>query len=124
MFPFEKLTVWERGLDLADAVYDATQTFPNDELYGLTSQVRRSANSVPANIAEGACRDSAKEQVRYVEIAFGSLMETVSHLRLAVRRRFITQQTHDSLYAEAESLGKMLSNFRKHLLTKPNRPRR
>ena len=119
MFPFEKLVVWERGLDLADAVYDACLGFPDDEKYGLSSQLKRAANSVPANIAEGSCRDSAKERVRYTEIAFGSLMEVVSHLRLAVRRRFIDQATHDRLYADAESLGKMLSNYRRHHQTRP-----
>jgi len=86
MFKFEKLDVWQESINLADDVYGITQSFPADERFGLTSQMRRSAVSVSANIAEGSGRGTNRDFVRFVEIAFGSLMETISHLTVAKRQ--------------------------------------
>lgn len=112
MFPFEKLEVWHDAIAYADTVYTAAEEFPTDERFELKSQLRRSCNSVAANLAEGSCRDSDREKLRYVEIAFGSLMETVSHLRLAHVRCYITEQTYKRLYQDSERLGKRLSSLR------------
>ena len=77
------LKVWSEALDLTEVVYRFTSTFPRDEQYGLTSQLRRAAVSVPANIAEGCCRDGVLEFARFLGIAMGSASELESHILLA-----------------------------------------
>ncbi|MFH1920597.1 MAG: four helix bundle protein [Planctomycetota bacterium] len=80
MFRFEKLEVWRKAVDFADVVYAVTRTFPNDERFGLTGQMRRAAVSISSNLAEGSGRSSNKDFVQSVEIAYGSLMEVVSQM--------------------------------------------
>jgi four helix bundle protein len=82
---YRDLTVWQRGMDIALQVYQATKDFPPDERFGLTSQLRRAAASVPANIPEGHARSSTKDYLRYVAIAIGSLAETATFIELAGR---------------------------------------
>ncbi len=82
---YRDLAVWQRGMDIALAVYEVTKSFPADERFGLTSQLRRAAVSVPANIAEGHARSSTKDYLRYVAIAIGSLAETATFTELAGR---------------------------------------
>lgn len=74
-FSFEKLEVWQMARKLAVRIYKQTQSFPNEEKYGLTSQIRRSALSIGSNIAEGSTRASAKDQAHFTTVAYGSLME-------------------------------------------------
>ena len=93
----------------ANKVYEATKPFPTKEQFGLTSQIRRSAVSISANIAEGSSRNSDKEFSRYVEIAYGSLCETVSHLFIAKSQCFISAEDYGRLYKESEELGRMLT---------------
>jgi len=115
MFNFEKLDVWNTAIEFADHVYRITKPFPNDERFGLTSQMRRSAVSVSANIAEGSGRSSKKDFSRFIEIAFGSLMATISHLTIAKRQGFVSQDNYQQLYMQAESIGRMLSGLRRSL---------
>ncbi|NNJ24979.1 four helix bundle protein [Alienimonas chondri] len=115
MFGFEKLTVWRKAVDWADAVYDATAGFPADERFGLTNQMRRASVSVSSNIAEGSGRGSSKDFIRFIGIAYGSLMEVASQLHIARRRGFLTEERFESLYAEAEELARMLSGLRRSL---------
>ncbi len=82
---FEDLRVWQSGMDLAESVYRLTASFPSDERFGMTSQLRRCAASVPANIAEGWGRASRKDYTRLLRIARGSLYETKTHLLLSQR---------------------------------------
>ena len=91
MFRFEKLDVWQLAIEFSDQIYIATREFPADERFGLTNQLRRAAVSIAANIAEGSGRSSDRDFVRFIEIAYGSLMETVSHLRIAERQKFLSQ---------------------------------
>ena len=116
MFRFEKLEVWQRAIAFADRVYEVTQTFPGDERFGLTSQMRRAAVSISSNIAEGSGRSSDKDFAHFVEIAYGSLMEAVSQGQIAVRRSFLTTAHHDELHLHAEELARMLSGLRNSLL--------
>ena len=74
-FRFQKLVVWQKAIDFADHIYDATVPFPSEERFGLTNQMRRAAVSISSNIAEGSGRSSDNEFRRFVEIAYGSLME-------------------------------------------------
>lgn len=115
MFGFERLQIWQRSIDFADRLYDVTDAFPNSELFGLTSQLRRAGVSVAGNIAEGWGRGSTREFIRHVEIAYASLMEIVSHLTIAKRRRYVSDHVFDAAYAEAEEISRMLSGFRTSL---------
>src|SRR6185503_19263121 len=84
-----ELVVWQEAIKLAVMVYKETARFPREELYGLTAQVRKSAASVPANIAEGAARNSTRELVQFLGYASGSRAETDSHLEVASRLGFL-----------------------------------
>lgn len=115
MFNFEKLDVWNAAIEYADEVYQVTKPFPADERFGLTSQLRRSAVSVSANIAEGSGRSSKKDFSRFIEIAFGSLMESISHLTVAKRQGYVETDNYQLLYDHAERVGRMLSGLRRSL---------
>ncbi len=82
-YHFEKLEVWQRGRQLIKNVYQISRKFPDDEKYGMTQQIRRACISINCNLAEGTSRQTGKEQARFSEIAFGSLMEVLNLLILA-----------------------------------------
>ena len=97
MHHFRKLHVYQRGLELTREVYILTATFPSDELYGLTSQIRRASYSIPMNIAEGAGRKTSKDFSRFLDTAIGSGYECLSCLDIARRNDVIDQVTFDRL---------------------------
>lgn len=115
MFGFEKLDVWQLAVQFADQIYDVTAQFPSDERFGLTNQLRRAGVSISANVAEGSGRGSPKDFARFIEIAYGSLMEIVSHIRIAKNRKFLSDADHQILYQTAEKLAKMLSGLKSSL---------
>ena len=115
MFRFEKLDVWQKAVDYADLIYRITQSFPVEERFGLTSQLRRSAVSVSSNIAEGSSRASKTDLTRFIEIAYGSLLESISELEIAKRQKFLDEEMFEAAYKKAEDLAKMLSGFRRAL---------
>jgi four helix bundle protein len=92
MRDFRKVEAWQLADDLAVAVYEATKGFPKEEVYGITSQMRRSVTSVAANIAEGASRESEKDYAHFLQIARGSLAETQYFLHLARRLGYLDQE--------------------------------
>ena len=92
MFNFEKLDVWQKAITLADVIYNDTRSFPADERFGLTNQMRRSVVSVSSNIAEGLSRSSKSDFGRFVEIATGSVFELVSQGFVARRQHFLTKK--------------------------------
>ena len=112
MFNLEKLTVWQKAIDYAEHVYDVTGAFPDRERFGLTNQLRRAAVSVSSNIAEGSSRSSSADYSRFLEIAYGSLMETVSQMFVARRRQFIDEDAFLRIYGDADELARMLSGLR------------
>ena len=118
MFNFEKLDVWQRAIDFADVVYSSTQTFPPEERFGLTIQMRRAAVSISSNIAEGTSRMSQSDFKRFVEIATGSVFEVISQAFIAQRQGLISNGTFDALYSSASEVGRMLSGLRKSLSAK------
>jgi len=95
-------------MDLAASVYRLTRSWPNDERYGLTSQARRAAVSVPANIAEGYGRENRGSYLQFLRVAQGSLKELETHLLIAERIELVTSEDIDPLLAKAESVGKLL----------------
>ena len=90
---FKDLDVWQLSMKLAEACYVATREFPKDELYGMTSQIRRSAASIPANIAEGYGRDQTGGFIQFLRVAQGSARELETHLLLAERIKLLTSET-------------------------------
>ena len=103
---YKELDVWNAGLDFVVHVYQVTGKFPKEEAYGLTSQIRRAAVSIPSNIAEGAARKSDKEFVQFLHISLGSLAEAETQLIIAARLKFLQQQ--DTLFHEIRMLRIML----------------
>jgi len=97
MRDYTRIDAWKLSDDLTVAVYGVTRSFPKDELYGLTSQVRRAAYSVPANIAEGSARGSNKDYLRFLHIARGSLSEAQYFLHLAHRLEYVSDSDYDGL---------------------------
>ncbi|HVV73370.1 MAG TPA: four helix bundle protein, partial [Verrucomicrobiae bacterium] len=93
MRDYTKIAAWKASDDLTVAIYEKTKDFPREELYGLTSQIRRASLSVPANIAEGASRNSRKDYLHFLYIARGSLSETHYFIHLAHRLRYLTADT-------------------------------
>ncbi|MCP4510089.1 MAG: four helix bundle protein [Fuerstiella sp.] len=117
MFRFEKPDVWHRAIEFADVVYLATRMFPDDERFRLTGQIRRASASVSSNIAEGCGRISDKGFARFIEIAYGSLMEVTSQAEIAHRHSFRSVEDRNRLKEEAEQLSRMLSGLRIKLLS-------
>lgn len=114
-YPFEKLQVWHLAIDLSVLIYKTTKDFPSEEKFGLTSQVRRSVNSVSANLAEGSARFSNKEKARYFEIAYGSLLETASHLYLAMKLDFLAEESLNNTRPKIEELSNKINALYKRL---------
>jgi four helix bundle protein len=112
---YRQLEVWQLAMDLAEKCYQATKCFPREELFGLTSQIRRAGVSIPANIAEGQGRSHTKEFLKHLSIARGSLMELETHLTLGQRLGFLPQAKLDDLLALASRISRMLSGLRKAL---------
>jgi len=120
MFRFEKFEVWQGAISFADNIYAATRDYPRNEQFGLTSQMRRAAVSVSSNIAEGSSRSSDKEFARFVEVAYGSLMEVVSQCFVSSRQSLIDQPQFKGIYSEAEQIAGKLSALR-NTLTKSSK---
>jgi four helix bundle protein len=120
MFNFEKLEVWQKAIDFADLIYIGTQAFPTEERFGLTNQLRRAADSISSNIAEGSSRYSKNDFARFAEIAAGSVFEAVSQAFVARRQSFLSDDQLRKIYTGAEELSRMLGGLRKSLLSTLN----
>jgi len=105
---YRDLEVWQRGMDLTEHLYAATQSFPDEERFGLTAQLRRAAISVPSNVAEGWGRAATKDYVRFLRIARGSLAEMETQLAIAHRLGYLREQELIDLLKETTIEGKML----------------
>ncbi|MGH3089456.1 MAG: four helix bundle protein [Rubrobacteraceae bacterium] len=111
MRDFRELKVWHKGHRLTLEVYKATAGFPREERYGLTSQIRRSASSIPANMAEGCGRSGDAELARFMLIAMGSASELEYHLLLAYDLGFLEEESHKELSEKTKEIKRMLSKF-------------
>ena len=118
MRPHEKLDVWRKAIDFVVTVYKVTETFPKEERFGLTAQLRRAVVSVPANIAEGAARTSNKEFEYFLSNAQGSASEVETELLIAHRLNYLTEANYLSLRATQDDLGKMLNGLTRHVRNK------
>lgn len=115
---YEELKVWQKAMDLVDAIYDVVELFPRKEQYRLTDQLCRAAISIPSNIAEGSSRKSTKEFIRFLNISHGSLAEVGTQLRIAERRSYINSERLAELVRNIEELCKMLHGLQSALITK------
>jgi len=107
------LEIWKEGIKLVTKIYKLTKDFPNEELYGLTSQMRRAAVSYPSNISEGAARDSVAEYIRYIYISLGSLSELETQLIISRNLGFASDI--DNLLLDIKTLNSRTHSFVKYL---------
>jgi len=105
------LIAWQKAMLLVTDVYGLTKTFPREEMYGLTAQIRRAAASVPANIAEGQGRRYGREFHQFLGNARGSLMELDTHLELALRVGYLNENQHVAIQAKLDEVGRILNGL-------------
>jgi four helix bundle protein len=117
-FNFEKLIVWQKAVDLSEVVHLATRGFPKEEIYILSSQMKRAADSVALNIAEGSTGQSIPEFKRFLSYALRSNIELVSCLYLAKRRKYLTDIDFDRIYKMCEEISVMINALKKSLIIK------
>ncbi len=115
---YQDLIVWQKAMDLVEATYTATRPFPREELYGLTSQLRRAAVSIPSNIAEGHGRQSTREYVQHLSIARGSLNELETQVLLARRLDYLNESQLTHIMSVAAEVGRLLSGLTNSLTAK------
>lgn len=115
---YRELKVWQKAHELTLAVYKATTKFPREEIYGLTSQIRRASSSIPANLAEGCGRNGDTEFARFCRIAFGSASEVHYHLLLARDLQFLKPEEHHNLTSKTDETQRMLEGLLNRLKAK------
>ena len=113
---FREYDVWIDAMEAVENVYKITDRFPSDERFSLTSQITRSAVSIPSNIAEGASRTSEKDFARFLEYSLGSSFELETQLRIAYRRKYVVQSEFETLLLNIISLQKRIFALRKKVL--------
>ena len=116
---YQDLEVWKKSIELAEMVYRLSTKFPKDEKFGMTSQVRRAAASVAANIAEGAEREGTREFLQFLGIASGSLAETETFLILAERLGLVLEQDSNPVLEQSATVGRMLNGLKRSLRSRP-----
>jgi len=112
---YKELNIWKKGIEIAERVYVITENFPQTELYGLTSQMQRSAISIPSNIAEGFARGHTAEYKQFLRIALGSCAELDTQLIIAHRRNYTTQAKVMNLQEDLDHECRMIMNLIKSL---------
>ena len=110
-YSFQKLKVWQEAKRLVVDVYHLLDSFPKFEKYALCDQIRRAIVSVPSNIAEGSARRSLKEQIHFLEIAYGSLMETYNQLLMAIDLAYISKESVEEIKSSIDSVAKMINGL-------------
>jgi four helix bundle protein len=123
MQDFRKLLVWQKAHELTLRIYAQTQNFPKEEMYTLTSQLRRSSSSIAANICEGCGRSTDADSNRYLQMAFGSACETEYHLILALDLGYLPHKDHQNTQTLLEELKRMLSALQKKLKADSREPK-
>ena len=109
--PYQKLIIWQKAMNVAETSYSLAKLLPVTERYGLVSQIRRAAASVPANIAEGSQRGTNKDFAQFISIAKGSLAELETHVFLSKRIGYLHEEQIEKIFVETNELSKMLRSF-------------
>jgi four helix bundle protein len=112
---FKNLDAWQQGMNLVEHCYRLTANFPREELYGLTSQLRRAAVSIPSNVAEGCCRRNTKVYAHHTAISLGSHAELETCIELAVRLGFLPAKERAAFEQRLDSVGRLLSGLHRSL---------
>ena len=112
---FRKLKIYRRAIEFALEIYKMSKTFPKEEIYGLTSQIRRAVTSISLNIAEGSGNNSPKEFKRFLEIALRSDYEVMTCLEIAFKLDYCNKDDHNRLLTEADEIAAMITGFSKNL---------
>ena len=107
--------VWQKATELALFVYSISKAFPKEEIYGLTSQIRRCSVSVPSNIAEGSERDSTRDYLRFINMAHASLAELETQFYIAHRLGYVSEENYQQLQISTAEIGRMLNGLSKKL---------
>lgn len=115
---YTELEVWKHARELASYIYELTATYPKSEQFGITSQIRRSAVSIPSNVAEGCGRQHNKETIQFLSIARGSLFELETQLYISKDLKFIDELQLTTSLNKIETLGKLLNGFIRYYNTK------
>jgi len=113
---FRDLRVWQKSIDLVEDVYRVTELFPKQEVFGLCSQLRRAAVSIPSNIAEGHAREHLKEYLHFLSVSLGSLAELVTQLEIATRLSYLSKEKLNQILEQTDLLGKQINALRNSLL--------
>jgi four helix bundle protein len=108
---YRDLLTWQKSLALVTEIYRVSRSFPKDEVYGLAQQMRRSAVSIPSNIAEGYGRNSTSDYVRFLHVASGSLYELQTQAEIALNLRYLKKSDFDKLYESSREIERMLSSL-------------
>ena len=114
-FKFEKLEIWKLAIEMGNDVHFLTRGFPKEEIFSLTSQMKRAADSISLNIAEGSTGQSNPEQLRFLGYALRSALEVVNCLYLAIKRNFISKEIFEEYYLRLETLVAKITAFRKSI---------
>ena len=120
MRPHQKLEAWSKAIELVTDVYKSSERFPKEERYGLTSQIRRAAVSIPANLAEGAGRRSQKEFAYFLSNSQGSASELETELIIANRLGYLDEATFAKLIAQLERIGRLITGLVRHISAGPH----
>ena len=115
MKTYRDLLVWQKSMVLVTEIYRLSKSFPKDEIYGLTSQMRRCSVSIPSNIAEGYGRNSTIDYIRFLRLATGSLYELQTQIEISLNLRYLKKTDFDQLYESSREIERMLSSLTKKL---------
>ena len=108
---FRDLLVWQKSMGLVTNIYDITRNFPKDELFGIVSQIRRCAVSIPSNIAEGYGRNSTNDYLRFLRMSVGSLFELQTQIEISYNIEYLDYEKFNDLYEKTKELERMLSSM-------------
>ena len=108
---YRDLIVWQKAMDLVEVIYHTTAAFPKEEIYGLTSQLRRAAVSIPSNIAEGNGRNTTRDYVHFLGMAYGSVKEVETQVLIAERLRYVNASHSDGLIQMTAEIARLLSGL-------------
>ena len=112
---YKELIVWQKSMELVEEIYSATRTFPREEIYALTNQLRRSSVSIPSNIAEGQGRQTTADFCRHLSIAYGSLYEAETQILISERLSYLPKETSQCLLQKAGEVGRLLNGLLRSL---------
>lgn len=114
-FKFEKLIIWQKAMVFGESIHNLALTFPKEEIYNLSSQIRRAGDSIALNIAEGSIGQSNPEQKKFIGYAIRSLAEVITCIHKAKLRKYIDNNSFEALYGEAYSLMNMMISFKNQI---------